>query len=140
MKRVLVISKSYSLRGPMAVACIRSFSKTHLYTEGFALSTLPLNGELTRMLEFGNLPSMDFKAEEQVTLNEDVDYIITVCDKAKKLIGTLPLNTLHFHYHFPEILENGTSQKEKIEEQKELVLMMKQYFERFCKMYLNEYQ
>jgi DNA-binding transcriptional regulator WhiA len=140
MKRVLVISKSYSLRGPMAVACIRRFSKTHLYTEGFALSTLPLNKELSQMLEFGDLPSLDFKTEEQATLNKNVDYIITVCDEAKKLVDSLSLDTLHFHYHFSEITENGMSQKEKIEEQKELVFTMKQYFERFCKMYLNEYQ
>ena len=136
MKRVLVISKSYSLRGPLAVACIKQYSKAKVATAGFACDTLPLTKELTRMLEFGNLPVLDFKAEEQITLNKEVDYIITVCDEAKKLIENLPANTLHFHYHFQEFSKNGN----KIVEQNELVSMMKQYFERFCKMYLNEYQ
>ena len=57
-------------------------------------------------------------------------------DDLEKLIENLPANTLHFHYHFQEFSEIGN----KIVVQNELVSMMKQYFERFCKMYLNEYQ
>jgi protein-tyrosine-phosphatase len=59
------------------------------------------------------------------------DYVITVCDEAKSHLPQLKGKPLLFHYHF-QSPANET-------ELAELKASMKQYFERFCKMYLNEF-
>lgn len=59
------------------------------------------------------------------------DYVITVCNVAKENLPELSGKPLFFHYHFKSPVNEP--------ELEELKATMKQYFERFCKMYLNEF-
>jgi protein-tyrosine-phosphatase len=131
MKRVLLISKHKHIRGPMAAAYLKQLAKCPVHIGLKALEPKALHPHTGAALAFEGLSGA---TKEAGTNSGAYDYVITLCDEARYNTTLFEGQPLHFHYHFRELREDDS-----LELFVELRDTIKQYLERFCKMYLNEF-
>lgn len=113
--------------------------KAEIYSAG-----IETHGVNKKAIEVMKLDSVDISHHTSNYINEyadkSFDYIITVCDRAKENCPHFPSSALQFHYNFIDP-SKATGTEEEIQKQFiDTRDTIKQYIERFCKMYLNEYQ
>jgi arsenate reductase len=138
MKQVLVLSRRNSVRGPMAKAYILKCSKCAVMVQCQGIYEQPEHRLVAEVLKEDGIAREEEKAAPDISTIE-FDYVITVCDEAKRHLPALKGKPLYFHYHFEDLLQKKTEGDAIKAELKELRNTVRQYFERFCKMYLNEF-
>lgn len=137
MKRVLIIYSGGSPAGLLAAGWISHFCKTpvSLYeislNEGF-VKQQPEGG----IKESGHEVIRCTKIDIVAAGKENFDYVISLCREANELGKSLAGKGLHFYYSFNGNLNAVNKSNSNVEELSDL---MKLYFERFCRIYLNEY-
>ncbi len=113
--------------------------KAEIYSAG-----IETHGVNQKAIEIMKLDGIDIRHHTSNNVNEyatvDFDYIITVCDNAKESCSHFPSTALQFHYNFNDPAKVKGTEEEIQQEFIEVRDTIKQYIERFCKMYLNEYQ
>ena len=135
VKKVLVVCDTNSILSPLAEAYMNKFKKCKAEIYSFGIDHKPSNLSVIELLkkegittEFNIIYSLaELKAIQ-------FDYILSLSPNANVFIETEFKTPLKFNYNF-KLPEKTT--KENLEELKKDI---KQYIERFCKMYLNEYQ
>lgn len=107
--------------------------KAEIYS--FGLDTKPANLSVIELIEEdGVIPKFNIIYSLNELKAHNFDYILSMNAKANAFIETEFNAPLKFNYNF-NLPEKET--KEDIDETRKEI---KQYVERFCKMYLNEYQ
>lgn len=137
MKRILIISNGNGYVGALATAWISHFSKTStsLFETHFNQASQLTDAEDLLKEQGLKIPD-SFKIDITNAGDKEFDYVISVSNEANELGQTLAGKGLHFHYHFDEPCMQETENQPDLNE---ISLLMKLYFERFCKIYLNEF-
>jgi arsenate reductase len=141
MKKVLVLCTGNSCGSQMAHGYLSKFKKceTEIYSAG-----IETHGINQKAIEIMKLDGVDISHHTSNNVNDytdiNFDYILTVCDHAKENCPHFPSSTLKFHYNFIDPSKSIGTEQEIEKQFIETRDTIKQYIERFCKMYLNEYQ
>ncbi|MDO8999898.1 MAG: hypothetical protein Q7W45_09055 [Bacteroidota bacterium] len=135
VKKVLVVCDTNSILSPLAAAYIDRFKKCKAEVYSFGIDAKPINGAVIELLKEDTI-TQEFNIIYSLSElhSYEFDYIISLSANANTFIEKEFKAALKFNYNFKipdiEIKESLTDLRSDI----------KQYFERFCKMYLNEYQ
>lgn len=125
----------------MAHGYLNKFKKcaAEIYSAG-----IETHGVNQKAVEVMKLDGVDISHHTSNSVNEyasiNFDYIITVCDHDKESCTHFPSSALKFHYNFIDPTKAKGTEEEITKQFIEVRDTIKQYIERFCKMYLNEYQ
>lgn len=125
MKYILVIANGNSLALAISIAWMQHFKRCQA---SFYYLEKELINLTTDELSYFNKMGLSLEIKAQPFQQSKLDYVICVQQNGLEKAKTFQSQALVFDYHF-----NLDENKE------EALLAMKQYFERFCKMYLNEY-
>ncbi len=113
MMKILILCTGNSCRSQMAQGFLRSFDKnTEVYSAGTEPAKQVNPTAIKVMLEVGVDISRQIPKSVDIYLNEEWDYVITVCDDAKE---TCPVfsgkvkNRLHMGFEDPS-LATGTNE------------------------------
>ena len=140
MKRILVLSEFNSVRGPISQGYLNNFKKCNAEIYSIGVKTKNVNSNAVKVMM---LDGIDINSKNAISLDEinkvKLDYVISLSDKAKPIADSLPASTLKFHYHFNDLENFNGSDDEILNHFILLRETIKQYIERFCKIYLNEY-
>jgi arsenate reductase (thioredoxin) len=113
-KKVLFLCTGNSCRSQMAEGYLRHFAgeKYEVYSAG--LEPSKVNPNAIRVMKEDNVDISSFTSEDIKTfLNEDFDYIITVCDNAKESCPYFPANVKRIHWSFEDPAD-ATGSEEKV--------------------------
>jgi arsenate reductase len=135
VKKVLIVCDTNSILSPLAEAYMNKFKKCKAEIYSFGIDKKPVDPIVMELLnEDGIIPEFNIIC----SLNElkviPFDYILSLSANANVFIEREFKTSLKFNYNF-RIPEKAT--KENLDDLRKDI---KQYIERFCKMYLNEYQ
>jgi hypothetical protein len=127
MKHVLIIGGDKALASVAAVSCLQQYKRCEAYFYVLPAVSIELNAEESELMASVSLPLTNDIAFFN-SIYYQADYIICVQKDMLWQAESFSSQGLVFDYHFDF---NG--------DKRETLLAMKQYFERFCKMYLNEF-
>jgi arsenate reductase len=135
VKKVLVVCDTNSILSPLAEAYMNKFKKCKAEIFSFGIDYKPANSSVIELLkEDGVTSEFNIIYSLNELLGTNFDYILSLSPNANAFIEKEFKAPLKFNYNF-NVPANET--KENLEELRKEI---KQYIERFCKMYLNEYQ
>lgn len=135
VKKVLVVCDTNSILSPLAEAYMNKFKKCKAEIFSFGIDTKPANLSVIELLkEDSIMPEFNIIYSLNELIGANFDYILSLSPNANAFIETEFKVPLKFNYNFK------LPEKETKENLEELRKEIKQYIERFCKMYLNEYQ
>jgi hypothetical protein len=125
MKHILVIADGSALALAASVGWMHNFKRCQASFYYIEKEFINLT---TEELSYLNKMGLNSEVKAQPLQQSSLDYVICVQQNGLEVAKTFQSHALVFDYHF------------NLDENKEdALLAMKQYFERFCKMYLNEY-
>ena len=135
VKKVLVVCDTNSILSPLAEAYMNKFKKCKAEIYSFGIDHKPSNLSVIELLKKEGITT-EFNIICSLTELKAIqfDYILSLSPNANVFIEREFKAPLKFNYNF-RIPEKTT--KENLEDLRKDI---KQYIERFCKMYLNEYQ
>ena len=135
VKKVLVVCDTNSILSPLAEAYMNKFKKCKAEIYSFGIDNKSTNLIVIEILkEDGVTPKFNIIYSLAQLKAIQFDYILSLSTNANVFIEREFKAPLKFNYNF-RIPEKTT--KENLEDLRKDI---KQYIERFCKMYLNEYQ
>ncbi|MEI8138011.1 MAG: hypothetical protein WCH21_11860 [Bacteroidota bacterium] len=135
MKKVLVVCDTNSILSPLAEAYMNKFKKCKAEIYSFGIDNKPTNLSVIEVLvEDGITPGFNIICSLNELKAINFDYILSLSANANSIIEKEFKTPLKFNYNF------NITEKETKENLEELRKEIKQYVERFCKMYLNEHQ
>lgn len=132
MKKILVLCTGNSCRSQIAEGYLRYFvgDKAEIYSAG-----IETHGVNPRAIATMKEDGIDISKHTSNNIEEykgiDFEFVITVCDHAKKRCPYFPTQAKKFHYNFPDPAK-ATGTEEEILEQFSIVRqMIKDYSEKF---------
>ncbi len=134
MKKILIICTGNSCRSQMAEAILQSFDKSLYVVSAGTKPEQEVNPRAVKVIKELGL-SLDGNVPKNVNdfVNEEFDYVITVCDSAKQICPNFTgkvKNRLHLGFEDPADAE-GT-EEEKLEFYRKI---RDQIIERFSRFY-----
>jgi len=138
MKNILVLCTGNSCRSQIAHGFITAMTagKAHVYSAG--VETHGVNPKaITTMKEIGI--DISHHSSNNITeyLDVNFDYVITVCDNAKKRCPYFPTKAVKLHYNFPDPAKAIGTEDEMNEQFRSVRTMIKTYCEKFVEEYIN---
>jgi arsenate reductase len=137
VKDILVVGSTNSYRSQIAEAYLRHFARhrANIYSAGILEGEMHPNLKL--LLAEDDL-DISIQSSNQITEYQsfDFDLILTVTSDAEKNCPSFSSNPLKFHYNFPKLKSNHTSEEELLNEMRETRNMIKTYCEKFLKIHL----
>lgn len=133
MKNILVLCTGNSCRSQIAEGYLRHFagSKANIYSAG-----IETHGVNPRAIEIMKRDGIDISAHTSNHINEyldiDFDFVITVCDNAKESCPYFPTRAIKLHYNFPDPAKSAGSEKEIMEQFREVREMIRKYIQNFA--------
>jgi len=135
VKKVLIVCDTNSILSPLTEAYLNKFKKCRAEIYSFGIDKKPVDPIVIELLkEDGITPEFNIICSLNELKAIQFDYILSLSANANVFIEREFKTSLKFNYNF-RIPEKAT--KENLDELRKDI---KQYIERFCKMYLNEYQ
>lgn len=135
VKKVLIVCDTNSILSPLAEAYMNKFKKCKAEIYSFGIDKKPVDPIVMELLnEDGIIPEFNIICSLNELKAIHFDYILSLSANANVFIEREFKTSLKFNYNF-RIPEKAT--KENLDDLRKDI---KQYIERFCKMYLNEYQ
>jgi arsenate reductase len=135
VKKVLIVCDTNSILSPLAEAYMNKFKKCKAEIYSFGIDKKPVDPIVMELLnEDGIIPEFNIICSLNELKTIPFDYILSLSANANVFIEREFKTSLKFNYNF-RIPEKAT--KENLDDLRKDI---KQYIERFCKMYLNEYQ
>jgi arsenate reductase len=135
VKKVLIVCDTNSILSPLAEAYMNKFKKCKAEIYSFGIDKKPVDPIVMELLnEDGIIPEFNIICSLNELKAIPFDYILSLSANANVFIEREFKTSLKFNYNF-RIPEKAT--KENLDDLRKDI---KQYVERFCKMYLNEYQ
>ena len=132
---MLIVCDTNSILSPLAEAYMNKFKKCKAEIYSFGIDKKPVDPIVMELLnEDGIIPEFNIICSLNELKAIPFDYILSLSANANVFIEREFKTSLKFNYNF-RIPEKAT--KENLDDLRKDI---KQYIERFCKMYLNEYQ
>lgn len=137
MKRILVLCTGNSCRSQIAEGYLKSFSgdKAEIYSAG-----IETHGVNPRAMQIMKEDEIDISHHTSNNIDEyrkiDFDLVITVCDNAKERCPFFPSNAKKFHHNFPDPAKAQGTEKEIMQQFREVRNMIKDYCKDFVKQHL----
>lgn len=138
-KNVLVLCTGNSCRSQIAHGYLEHFSNPEsvsVYSAG-----VETHGVNPRAIATMQEDGIDISQHTSNNVNEyldvDFDYVITVCDNANERCPIFPGKAQKFHHNFPDPAKANGTEKEIMQQFREVREMIKVYFGDFAKQYLQ---
>ncbi|WCT11720.1 arsenate reductase ArsC [Mucilaginibacter jinjuensis] len=132
MKKVLVLCTGNSCRSQIAEGYLRAFTgdKAEIYSAG-----IETHGVNPRAIEIMKRDGIDISAHTSNNINEymdnDFDYVITVCDNAKESCPYFPTKAVKLHYNFPDPAKATGNEEQVMEAFREVREQIRSYTRNF---------
>jgi arsenate reductase len=139
MKKILVLCTGNSCRSQIAEGYLRHFAgdKARIYSAG--VETHGVNPRaIATMKEDGIDISQHTSNNMEEYLEIDFDFVITVCDNAKERCPFFPTKAKKFHQNFPDPAKVTGTEKEILEQFRQVREMIKSYSQHFVIDNLND--
>ena len=139
MKKVLVLCTGNSCRSQIAEGYLRYFAgdKAEIYSAG--VETHGVNPRaIATMKEDGIDISQHTSNNMEEYFEIDFDFVITVCDNAKERCPFFPTKAKKFHQNFPDPAKVTGTEKEILEQFRQVREMIKSYSQHFVIDNLND--
>ena len=134
MKKILVLCTGNSCRSQIAEAYLRHFAggDAEVYSAG-----VETHGVNPRAIAIMKEDGIDISHHTSNNVDEyvhiDFDFVITVCDNAKERCPYLPTQAKKYHQNFPDPAKKTGTEKEILEEFRQVQQMIKNYSQQFVK-------
>ncbi len=128
MNRILILCTGNSCRSQMAEGYIKKFArdKAEVYSAG-----IETHGVNPKAIQIMKEDGIDISRHTSNNINEyrniDFDYVITVCDSAKERCPFFPSNAKKLHHNFPDPAKATGSEKEIMQQFREVRDTIKKY-------------
>ncbi len=128
MKHILVLCTGNSCRSQMAHGYLQHFAgdKAKVYSAG-----IETHGVNPKAIQIMKEDGIDISHHTSNNVNEytkiNFDYVITVCDNARELCPYFPSTAKKFHHNFPDPAKAKGSEKEIMQQFREVREMIKKY-------------
>lgn len=138
MKRILVLCTGNSCRSQIAEGYLRHFAvdKAEIFSAG-----VETHGVNPRAIQIMKEDGIDISNHTSNNVSEyrdvNFDYVLTVCDNAKERCPVFPSNAKQFHYNFPDPAKATGTEKQIVEEFRNVREMIKTYCRQFVGENLN---
>ena len=132
MKKILVLCTGNSCRSQIAEGYLRHFAngKAAIYSAG--IETHGVNPRaIATMKEDGIDISQHTSNNIDEYKNIQFDFVITVCDNAKERCPFFPTKAKKFHHNFPDPAKATGTEKEILQQFRNVRQQIKEYCERF---------
>jgi len=139
MKKILVLCTGNSCRSQIAEGYLRHFAgdKARIYSAG--VETHGVNPRaIATMKEDGIDISQHTSNNMEEYFEIDFDFVITVCDNAKERCPFFPTKAKKFHQNFPDPAKVTGTEKEILEQFRQVREMIKSYSQHFVIDNLND--
>ncbi|NDC31649.1 MAG: arsenate reductase ArsC [Bacteroidetes bacterium] len=139
MKKILVLCTGNSCRSQIAEGYLRHFAgdKARIYSAG--VETHGVNPRaIATMKDDGIDISQHTSNNMEEYLEIDFDFVITVCDNAKERCPFFPTKAKKFHQNFPDPAKVTGTEKEILEQFRQVREMIKSYSQHFVIDNLND--
>jgi len=139
MKKILVLCTGNSCRSQIAEGYLRHFAgdKARIYSAG-----VETHGVNPRAIATMKDDGIDISQHTSNNMEEyfeiDFDFVITVCDNAKERCPFLPTKAKKFHQNFPDPAKVTGTEKEILEQFRQVREMIKSYSQHFVIDNLND--
>jgi arsenate reductase len=139
MKKILVLCTGNSCRSQIAEGYLRHFAgdKARIFSAG--VETHGVNPRaIATMKEDGIDISQHTSNNMEEYFEIDFDFVITVCDNAKERCPFFPTKAKKFHQNFPDPAKVTGTEKEILEQFRQVREMIKSYSQHFVIDNLND--
>ena len=132
MKKILVLCTGNSCRSQIAEGYLRHFAenRAEIYSAG-----IETHGVNPKAIIIMNEDGIDISNHTSNNIEEykniDFDFVITVCDNAKERCPFFPTKAKIFHYNFPDPAKAKGTEKEILEQFRQVRQLIKDYSEQF---------
>ena len=132
MKKILVLCTGNSCRSQIAEGYLRHFAenRAEIYSAG-----IETHGVNPKAIIIMNEDGIDISNHTSNNIEEykniDFDFVITVCDNAKERCPFFPTMAKKFHYNFPDPAKAKGTEKEILEQFRQVRQLIKDYSEQF---------
>ena len=133
-KKVLFVCIHNSARSQMAEEILRKFGGHRFEVESAGIEPGQLNPVVIDALKEEGIDITGKKTQSVADLlkaKKHYDYVITVCDNAKERCPFFPSNAIKLHYNFPDPAKAIGSDKEILNEFRNVRGMIKDYCNHF---------
>jgi arsenate reductase (thioredoxin) len=133
-QKILVLCTGNSCRSQIAEGYLKHFAgeKAEIYSAG-----VETHGVNPRAIATMQEDGIDISTHTSNNMEEyrdiDFDFVITVCDNAKERCPFFPSSAQKFHYNFPDPAKAKGTDKEIMQQFREVREMIKRYAENFMK-------
>ena len=127
-KKILVLCTGNSCRSQIAEGYLRQFAgdKAEIYSAG--VETHGVNPKAIETMQEDGIDISNHTSNNIVEYrNIDFDFVITVCDNAKKRCPFFPSNAKKFHYNFPDPAKATGTDTEIMQQFRSVRQMIKDY-------------
>jgi arsenate reductase len=132
MYNILVLCTGNSCRSQMAEGYLRYYAKGKATIYSAGIETHGVNPKAIQVMREDRI---DISAHTSNNVNEymhiNFDYIITVCDNALENCPYIPSTAKRFHRDFPDPAKANGSEKEIMEEFRNIRTMIKEFSKNF---------
>jgi arsenate reductase len=131
-KKILVLCTGNSCRSQIAEGYLRQFAgnKADIYSAG-----VETHGVNPRAISTMHEDHIDISNHTSNRIDEyyhiDFDFVITVCDNAKERCPFFPTKAKKFHYNFPDPAKAVGTEKEIMEQFRQVRQLIKDYSRQF---------
>lgn len=114
--KILVLCTGNSCRSQMAEGFFRHFGGDRINVKSAGLEPKGVNPRATAVMKEVGIDISEHASNHlNEYLNENFDYVITVCDNAAENCPVWPKNTLSVHWSFPDPAEATGTESEIVE-------------------------
>jgi arsenate reductase len=132
MKNILVLCTGNSCRSQMAEGYLRKLLGTKAAVYSAGIETHGVNQRAVAIMKEDGIDiSMQTSNNVDEYKNIPIDYIITVCDKAKENCPYFPSSAQRFHHDFPDPAKAIGSEEEIMQQFRITRDLIKTYFKEF---------
>lgn len=139
MKKILVLCTGNSCRSQIAEGYLRHFAENiaEIFSAG-----VETHGVNPKAIEIMKHDGIDISLHTSNNINEyaeiDFDYLITVCDNAKRSCPYFPSKAIKLHYDFPDPAKAIGTEEQVMEQFREVREMIRRYIRNFVKENLED--
>lgn len=133
MKRILIVCTGNSCRSQMAEGWIREFTKDKVEVYSAGTHPEPVNPMAIKVMKSLSVDISHHQSNQiDDYLDLDLDYIITVCDRAKELCPTFSTVSKVIHKSFPDPAKAKGTDEEVLAVYTKVRDMLKSFCRGFC--------
>ncbi|RZK72568.1 MAG: arsenate reductase ArsC [Pedobacter sp.] len=136
MKNILVLCTGNSCRSQIAEGYLRHFVNDNATVYSAGIETHGVNPKAIQVMALDGIDiSLHTSNNVNEYIDEDFDYVITVCDNAKESCPYFPNKANKVHFNFPDPAKATGTEEEVINEFIRVRDLIKKYTNEFVHLY-----